>query len=69
MSVIYVGIDVGKRKHEASFIDETGKQLGGSLVFDNSPQGVEKLLRRVASLGASEVVYGLEATGHYWLPL
>lgn len=69
VSVIYVGIDVGKRKHEASILDETGKQIGGSLVFNNSHQGVEKLLHWVASLGASEVIYGLEATGHYWLPL
>jgi len=69
VSVIYVGIDVGKRKHEASFIEESGKQLGSPVVFDNSPQGVEKLLRRVASFKAAKIVYGLEATGHYWLPL
>jgi len=51
VSVIYVGIDVGKRKHEASLLDETSKQLGSSLVFNNSPKGVEKLLHRVATLG------------------
>lgn len=67
--MVYVGIDIGKRKHEATFLDAAGQQLGKSLTFDNSPQGFQSLSRRVASLAAEEVIYGLEATGHYWLPL
>jgi len=28
MSVIHVGIDIGKRKHEATILDAEGNQLG-----------------------------------------
>jgi len=69
VSTVYAGIDVGKRKHEVTYIDTAGQQLGKSLVFDNSPQGIKMVLDRSATLEADEVVYGLEATGHYWLPL
>jgi len=69
MSVIYVGIDIGKRKHEATMLDAEGNQLGRSLVFDNSQQGVAKLFGHVGKFAAERVVFGLEATGHYWLAL
>jgi len=49
MSVLYVGIDIGKRKHEATVLDAEGDQLGRSLVFDNSQQGVAKLLDYVGT--------------------
>jgi len=69
MSVIHVGIDIGKRKHEACVLDTEGQQLGKSLVFDNSQQGLAKLFNHVRNFPAERVVYGLEATGHYWLAL
>jgi len=69
MSVIHVGIDIGKRKHEATILDAEGNQLGKSLAFDNSQQGVAKLFDHVGKFPAERVVFGLEATGHYWLAL
>lgn len=65
-----VGIDIGKRHHEASIIDEKGNLQGKSLRFANSHTGFNKLLEMVrkAACGA-DVVFGMEATGHYWLAL
>lgn len=34
-----------------------------------TPESVDRLLGAVTDVGASEVLYGLEATGHYWLAL
>lgn len=38
------GIDIGKFRHEACIIDETGKRLSKTLSFTNTTNGGEKLL-------------------------
>ena len=45
--------------------------LGGSIRFPNSITGAELLLKRVAAVNPEELplLFGLEATGHYWLAL
>ena len=63
-----VGIDIGKRHHEASIIDGQGTFYGKSLRFANTHTGFNKLLELVRkTAGEAEVVFGMEATGHYWL--
>lgn len=64
------GIDIAKRNHEVTLIDESGKILG-NLSFANSVSGAEKLLAFIARHNSEEdtVVFGMEATGHYWLSL
>ena len=65
-----VGIDIGKNNHEATIIDETGVIIGKSIKFTNSHSGANKLIEQVTkSIGDNDVVFGLEATGHYWLSL
>lgn len=65
-----VGIDIGKRHHEASIIDGQGNLLGKSLRFANSHTGFNKLLEVIRKTAdKDEVVFGMEATGHYWLAL
>lgn len=65
-----VGIDIGKRHHEATVIDSLGNVQGKSLRFVNSHTGFCKLLELVRKIaGAEEAVFGMEATGHYWLAL
>lgn len=65
-----VGIDIGKRHHEASIIDGQGNLHGKSLRFTNTHTGFNKLLESVRkTAGEAEVVFGMEATGHYWLAL
>lgn len=65
--MLYVGIDVGKRNHEATILDESGKELGESVKFPNSITGAEKLLSKIPNL--KKAIFILEATGHYWLSL
>lgn len=65
-----VGIDIGKRHHEATIIDSLGHVQGKSLRFANTHTGFNKLLELVRKCaGEDEAVFGMEATGHYWLAL
>lgn len=68
---LIVGIDIGKNFHQATVIDESGQILGGSVRFPNTVAGAELLLSRISSVNTNPlpVVFGLEATGHYWLAL
>jgi len=65
-----VGIDIGKRNHEASMLDETGALIGRSYRFANTFTGFNKLKELIRkNAGDAETVIGMEATGHYWLAL
>jgi len=70
---LIVGIDVGKDRHHAFCRLATGKTLLKRLVFENSAEGLEKLLSQVERVrlenGLGEVVFGLEPTGNYHKPL
>lgn len=71
MQKLYVGIDIAKLYHQATAIDETGTVVGGSIRFANTTAGATMLLARITSYGKENVsiLFGLEATGHYWLSL
>jgi transposase len=68
---LIVGIDIGKRTHVATIIDEKGEVVTRPFSFANTTIGGETLLSRITAVNidASAVVFGLEATGHYWLAL
>ncbi|MGM8366747.1 IS110 family transposase [Virgibacillus sp. W0181] len=65
----YIGIDIGKRHHEAGLINDKGNHIGKTIRFANSKAGSEKLLQFINQykLSPDNSVVGLEATGHYWL--
>jgi len=69
--MFYVGIDIAKKNHEASIIDSNGKLLDKSISFSNSQAGSSKLISLLEkyNISTSNVVIGMEATGHYWLSL
>lgn len=69
--MIIVGIDVAKNKHDAIIIDSKGDTLTKSFRIPNSHKGVETLINKIKSINTNNlpVVIGMEATGHYWLPL
>ncbi len=69
--MLIIGIDVAKRNHEASFVDASGKVLGKSFSFPNSHDGVNRLLKQLDKHNPASlpVMFGMEATGHYWLAL
>ena len=63
-----VSIDIAKRFHEAAIIDRVGNIIVKRIRFANSHTGFLKLMDAVRKLDAS-AEFGMEAMGHYWLPL
>ena len=63
-----VGIDIAKRFHEAAIINSSGKVIVKRIRFANSHAGFLKLMDAVRKLDAP-AEFGMDATGHYWLPL
>lgn len=69
--MFYIGIDIGKRHHEAGIIDDKGNPIGKTIRFSNSKAGSEKLLEFINQyhLTPENTFIGIEATGHYWLSI
>jgi len=69
--MLYVGIDVAKRSHEVVLLDDAGEARGKPFRIANSHVGLSRLIDRVeqANPERQPVVFGLEATSHYWLAL
>lgn len=67
--MLYLGIDIGKRNHVASLIDENSKVLFKAFSFSNTLDGANSLLEKLSIYinAQSDVEIGMEATGHYWL--
>jgi transposase len=66
-----LGIDIAKRRHAATLLDEAGKRVFKNFSFANSHDGFKLLHNRIKIVGvASEnLLIGMEATGHYWMIL
>jgi transposase len=64
----YCGIDVAKRKHAISLMDEHGQPVQRPFTIENTRAGFDHLLQALAQL-QGPVLIGLEATGHYWWAL
>lgn len=64
----YCGIDIAKRGHVVSVIDDTGKVMNHGVPISNDRIGFEKLADLLQPY-RGEIKIGLEATGHYWLAL
>lgn len=68
MSRVFVGVDIGQDHHDVSLVSADGK-IVRHFRMENTHESVERLCAVVNDVGASEVLYGLEATGYYWLAL
>lgn len=72
-STLVVGIDIAKRKHYATFVDERGRQLKKAFPVFQSEAGFEALHQAILDgrkeHGKDDVIVGVEPTGHYWLNL
>ena len=66
--MLSVGIDIAKRNHEASVIAQDGHVVRKAMRFANSQAGYNKFMDMVRGL-SEPVVFGMEATGHYWLTI
>lgn len=64
--MILVGIDIGKNKHTFSIIDKgTGEILLNPSAFDNNQTGFLYLIKNLSNYDKSELLIGMEDTGHY----
>jgi len=70
-AMFYLGIDIGKRTHVASVMDDAGKIVLKGFSFPNTLEGGHSLLTRLNTISddPSHFLTGMEATGHYWLAL
>lgn len=69
--MVYAGVDVAKADHVMGAVDERGEEQGKRMPFKNSAAGFERCeawLEGVAER-PSDVLVGMEATGHYWMAL
>ena len=68
--MILVGIDIGKNQHTFSIIDKsTGEILSNPSVFNNNQEGFLLLIKKLSSYTKSELLIGMEDTGHYHFAL
>lgn len=68
--MILVGIDIGKNQHTFSIIDKgTGEIISNPSVFDNNQNGFLFLIKKLSIYDKSELLIGMEDTGHYHFAL
>jgi transposase len=70
---LVVGMDIAKHKHYASMTDVRGRVLKKPFPVIQSKFGFEQLYaciqEAMKEFGKTEVIVGIEPTGHYWLNL
>lgn len=70
---LVVGVDIAKRLHVARAVDFRGIELGKDCVFSNDEKGLRSLVTWMKELEQShsktDILFGIEPTGHYWFPL
>ncbi|MFD1040506.1 IS110 family transposase [Virgibacillus byunsanensis] len=70
---LIIGVDIAKQTHVARAQDFRGVQFGKPLYLENSMEGFQTFNHWMNELTAqhkkSDVIIGMEPTGHYWLPL
>ena len=68
--MILVGIDIGKNQHTFSVTNkETGEILLKASVFDNNQNGFLSLIKKLSAYNKSNLLIGMEDTGHYHFAL
>lgn len=70
---LVIGMDIAKRTHYACMVDERGLLLRKSFPVYQSRQGFEffysQILASMKEFDKTDVIIGIEPTGHYWLNL
>ncbi len=69
--MFFVGIDIGKNSPVASMMDDNGKVIFKAFSFSNTSCGGDALFSKLSSysLNVTDFEIGMEAIGHYWLPV
>lgn len=70
---LVIGMDIAKKTHYACMVDERGLLLKKSFPVHQSRQGFERFYDQVLAclkeFDKTDVLVGIEPTGHYWLNL
>ncbi|MGG3843234.1 IS110 family transposase [Anoxybacillus sp. FSL W8-1294] len=70
---LVIGMDIAKHKHYAAMVDERGRELKKPFPVLQSRIGFEQFYASIEEakkvFGKTEVIVGIEPTGHYWLNL
>lgn len=70
---LVIGMDIAKKTHYACFVDDRGRVLRKAFPVTQSNEGFEYLYQSILSamqeFGKTNVIIGIEPTGHYWLNL
>jgi transposase len=70
---LVIGMDIAKQKHYAAIVDARGRVLKKSFPVFQSRVGFEQfyalIQEAMREFGKTEVIVGIEPTGHYWLNL
>ena len=70
ITMILVGIDIGKNQHTFSIVEkDSGEILSNPSDFDNNQKGFALLIQKLNSHAQSELLIGMEDTGHYHFAL
>jgi transposase len=69
-TTLVVGVDIGCASNAVGFMSKEGNVLGSYPIMPNSREGFEQFVKRTEGLkakhGLTDVMIGLEPTGHYW---
>ncbi len=72
-TTLVIGTDIAKHNHVARAFNYRGIELGKRCLFQNDENGLLNLLAWAESIkqehGLTDVILGVEPTGHYWFPL
>ncbi|WP_391122421.1 IS110 family transposase [Psychrobacillus sp. L3] len=72
-NTLVVGIDIAKHVHYACFVDERGRVIEKAFAVHQSKEGFESLYEKIRQTlletQKTEVIVGIEPTGHYWMNL
>jgi len=72
-TTLVIGTDIAKHQHVARAFNYRGLELGRRCLFQNDENGLLNLLAWAESIkqehGLTDVLLGVEPTGHYWFPL
>jgi transposase len=77
VNTVVVGVDVAKSVQWARFVDYRGMELYKAVSFKNDRKGFETIITKILEIcnsktqknKISDVIIGMEPTGHYWKPL
>ena len=66
-----VGVDIAKRSHEATVIDDAGNRIKKAFNFKNDSTGFHTFLSVLETISKdpNDFIIGMESTSHYWLAL